>query len=57
MARKANLDFIPQQRMRPVGSSASSIKLITEPARTTAPRLQELYGRNDDVYQHWGLNE
>jgi hypothetical protein len=57
VARKARLDFFPQQRKRPVASSASSIKLIGEQANTNAQSLQELYGRRYDAYCHWGLNE
>jgi hypothetical protein len=57
VARKAQLDFIPQQRERPAPSVVSSIDLITEPASTTAQSLQELYGHRDHAYRHWGLNE
>ena len=57
LARKAQLDFIPQQRERPAASVVSSIDLITEPASTTAQSLQELYGHRYDAYRHWGLNE
>ena len=57
MARKAQLDFIPQQRKRPAASLASSIDLIAEPASATAQSLPELYGHRYDAYRHWGLNE
>jgi len=57
LARKAQLDFIPQQRERPAASVVSSIDLITEPAGTDAQSLQELYGHRDHAYRHWGLNE
>jgi len=57
VARKAQLDFIPQQRKRPAASLASSIDLIAEPASATAQSLPELYGHRYDAYRHWGLNE
>ena len=56
-SRKAQLDFIPQQRKRPAASLASSIDLIAEPASATAQSLPELYGHRYDAYRHWGLNE
>lgn len=57
LARKAQLDFIPQQRERPAASVVSSIDLITEPASTAAQSLQELHSHRCDAYRHWGLNE
>ena len=57
LARKAQLDFIPQQRERPAASVVSSIDLITEPASTAAQSLQELHSHRYDAYRHWGLNE
>jgi hypothetical protein len=56
-SRKAQLDFIPQERKRPVSSRASSTKLIAEHAGTAAPVLHELHGQRYDAYSHWGLNE
>jgi hypothetical protein len=56
-SRKAQLDFIPQKRKRPVASRASSMKLIAEHAGTVAPVLHELHGQRYDAYSHWGLNE
>jgi hypothetical protein len=50
------LDFIPQERQRPVTSPASSIALITEPASATAQARQKLYGPRYDSYYHRGLN-
>jgi hypothetical protein len=57
VARKAQLDFIPQQRDRPAASVGCSVNLITESASTAAQSLQELYGHRCDAYRHWGLNE
>jgi nucleotide-binding universal stress UspA family protein len=57
VAQKAQLDFFPQERKRPIASSASSIELITERVGTNAQSLKELYGRRYDAYYHWGLNE
>jgi hypothetical protein len=54
LARKAQLDFIPQQRERPATSVVSSMDLITEPASTA---VKSLYGHRYDAYRHWGLNE
>jgi hypothetical protein len=51
------LDFIPQERKRPVSSRASSTKLIAEHAGTAAPVFHELHGQRYDAYSHWGLNE
>jgi hypothetical protein len=56
-SRKAQLDFIPQERNRPVSSRASSMKLIAEHAGTAAPGIHELHGQRYDTYSHWGLNE
>jgi len=57
VARKGQLDFIPQERKRPVISPASSIELITELASATAQARQKLYGPRYDVYYHRGFNE
>jgi hypothetical protein len=57
LARKAQLDFIPQQRERPAASVGSSMDLITERASTAAQSLQELHSHRCDAYRHWGLNE
>ena len=56
-SRKTQLDFIPQERKRPVSSRASSMKLIAEHGDTAAPVLHELHGQRYDAYYHWGLNE
>ena len=55
--RKAQLDFIPQERKRPTASPASSVDLIAEPASAAARSLQEIHGQRYDAYYHWGLNE
>ncbi|MGD1088428.1 MAG: hypothetical protein ABR955_06845 [Verrucomicrobiota bacterium] len=57
VARKGQLDFIPQERRRPVAPPASSFALITEPAGATAQALQKRCGPRYDAYYHWGLNE
>jgi hypothetical protein len=57
VARKAQLDFIPQERKRPVAARASSKKLIEERTSATAQAFQELRGQRCDAYYHWGLNE
>jgi hypothetical protein len=57
VARKGQLDFIPQERRRPVTSPASSLGLFTEPASATAQARQMLYGPRYDAYYHRGLNE
>jgi hypothetical protein len=56
VARKGQLDFIPQERKRPVASPTSSIELFAEPGATTQA-LQKRYGPRYDAYCHWGLNE
>jgi hypothetical protein len=57
VARKAQLDFVPQARKRPAAWPASSVDLAAEPSSATATQLQALYGRQSDAYYHWGLNE
>jgi hypothetical protein len=57
VARKAQLDFIPQQRKRPIASTASSMELIAEPGSARAQALQELSRQRYDAYYRWGLNE
>jgi hypothetical protein len=60
VARKGQLDFIPQERKRPVASPAASVGLITEATGATAQALQEHCGPRYDAYthwDHWGLNE
>jgi hypothetical protein len=57
VARKAQLDFFPQECKRPVASAASSVRLITERSGATAQAPQEFSGRRYDAYRHWGLNE
>ena len=57
VARKAELDFIPQERKRPVASRVSAIKLIAEQASPTSQEFQELRGRAYAAYHHSGLNE
>jgi hypothetical protein len=54
VAHKGQLDFIPQERKRPVTSPASR---IGSAAGTTAQALQKLYGPRYDAYYHRGLNE
>jgi hypothetical protein len=57
VARKARLDFFPQECKRPVASAASSTRLIAERSGATAQAPQEFSGRRYDPYRHWGLNE
>jgi len=57
VARKADLDFIPQERKRPVTSPVSAIKLIAEQASPASKEFQELHGRPCAAYYHSGLNE
>jgi hypothetical protein len=54
VANRAQLDFIPQQRKRPIASTASSMERIAEPGSATAQALQELYGQPYDAYSRWG---
>jgi hypothetical protein len=56
VTRKAQLDFIPQGRKRPV-TSPVSIKTMAERANITVQALQTPYGQRYDGYRHWGLNE
>jgi len=57
VARKGQLDFISQERKRPVSSRASSMKLIAEHAGATAPVRDGLPGQRYAAYPHGGLNE
>jgi len=57
VARKAELDFIPQERKRPDATRVSAIKLIAEQASLTSKEFQELHGRPCAAYYHSGLNE
>jgi hypothetical protein len=57
VARKAQLDFIPQQLKRPVASPAFSTNSIEEPYSATTQALLELYGPSSDARCDWGLNE
>ncbi len=57
VARKGQMDFIPQERKCPVTASASSIGWITEPASATAQARQKLYGPRYDAYYHRELNQ
>ena len=57
VARKAEVDFIPNERKRPVASRVSAIKLIAEQASPTSKEFQELHGRPYAAYYHSGLNE
>jgi hypothetical protein len=52
VARKGQLDFIPQERKRPVAAPAFTFDLIAEPAGTTAQALQKRYGPRYDAYYH-----
>jgi hypothetical protein len=56
VARKARLDYIPQERKRPVATSVL-IRSIVEGSATNDRTLPELYGLRHDGYYHWGLNE
>jgi len=57
VARKGQLDFISQERKRPVSSRASSMKLIAEHAGATAPVRDGLPSQRYAAYPHGGLNE
>ncbi len=57
VARRAELDFIPQELKRPVASPVSAIKLIAEQASPPSQEFQELRGRAYAAYYHSGLNE
>jgi hypothetical protein len=57
VARKAQLNFIPQQRRRLAAAPAAPKDLIADPGTATTLALQELYGQHHDAYQHWGINE
>jgi hypothetical protein len=57
MARKGQLDFIPQERRCPVTSSAFPPGLFAESASAAAQARQKLYGPRYDAYYHRGLNE
>jgi hypothetical protein len=57
VVRKGQLDFIPQERMRPVAFPFSSIKLIAERASFTLQVPHEIRGQRSDAHTHWGLNE
>jgi hypothetical protein len=56
VALKAQLDFVPRKRKRPIASPAASLKVIAEQA-AIAPDLQKPRGQRGDAYGHWGLNE
>jgi hypothetical protein len=45
VARKGQLDYIPQERKRPVALPLSPIELIVEHASTTAQVIQEVHGQ------------
>jgi hypothetical protein len=57
VASRAQLDFIPQERKRPVPFDATESELIAEPGSATAQALKELYGQQHDAYYRWRLNE
>jgi hypothetical protein len=57
VARKGQLDFIPQERKCSVTSPPYSIGPITEPGSAAAHRRQKLYGPRYDAYYHRGLNQ
>jgi hypothetical protein len=57
VARKGQLDFISQERKRPVSSRASSMKLIAEHAGATAPLRDGLHSQRYAACPHCGLNE
>jgi hypothetical protein len=57
VARKAQLDFAPQTRKRPVTSPASSIELVAKRSSAAAKQHQGLYGKQHDACYHWGLDE
>jgi hypothetical protein len=56
VARKGELDFIPQERKRPASASAAAFGLGREPANVTAQMRQKLYGPRYDAYCHRGFN-
>jgi hypothetical protein len=57
VARKAQLDFIPQEHKRPSAPSAPPIEIIAKPAGAAAQLLLEYYIHGNDAYDHWGLND
>jgi hypothetical protein len=50
LARKGQLDFIPQERQRPIAFPTSSLERIAEPAGAAAQAFQKLYGPHYDAY-------
>jgi hypothetical protein len=56
VARKAQLEFVPQARRRTAASPVAS-KRATEPARADATWPLELHGQLYFPYRHGGLNE
>ena len=54
VARQGELDFLPQERLRPF---ISAMKLITERASPPVQTLLDLCDLPYRAYSHWGLNE
>ena len=50
VARKGQLDYIPQERKRPVAFPVSPMDLVVEQAGTAAPVLQEIQGQRCDSW-------
>ena len=57
VASKAQSDFIPVERRRPIAARTSSMKLLAERAGTPAQERREFHGQYRDAYYHSGLNE
>jgi hypothetical protein len=57
VARKARMDFIPQERQRPAASPATSVGPIAERAGTAGQVFKERPRPRYDAQSHWGLNE
>jgi len=57
VARKAQLDFIPQECPLPVPCTAASIKSVAPGAGAAAPAFPELYDQLYDCHVRDGLNE
>jgi len=56
VARKAQLDFIPQERRLPVPHTSASIKRVAPGAGATAPAFPEFHHQRYDCHVREGLN-
>ena len=57
VASKGRMDFIPQERQRPVVSPAACGGPAAEPASATLQALNQRYGPRYDAYCHRGLGK